>query len=86
MILCQHHQDFFRFHRAAFYSQLKSKVVNILVKTTTLRINLHKLLVFYPLPSPEVSYSPTSPSVSHVFTSSKFLFSHYTDTPVYVFP
>ena len=31
----------FRFHRAAFYSQLKSKVDNIFTKATVLRINLN---------------------------------------------
>jgi hypothetical protein len=31
----QHNQDWFRFRSAAFYSQLKSKVVNILVKATS---------------------------------------------------
>ena len=36
----QHNQDSFRFHRAAFYSQLESKVGNILAKATALRINL----------------------------------------------
>ena len=37
----QHNQDQFRFRRAAFYSQLKSKVGNILAKATALRINLN---------------------------------------------
>ena len=37
----QHDQDQFCFRRAAFYSQLKSKVDNILAKTTTLRININ---------------------------------------------
>jgi hypothetical protein len=37
----QHNQDQFHFHRAAFHSQLKSKVGNILAKTTALRINLN---------------------------------------------
>jgi hypothetical protein len=34
-------QDQFRFRRAAFHSQLKSKVGNILAKTTALRIDLN---------------------------------------------
>ena len=34
----QHNQDQFRFRRAAFYDQLKSKVSNILAKATTLCI------------------------------------------------
>ena len=38
----------FRFHRAAFYSQLKSKVGNILVKTTDLQAYVSTLR--YPLP------------------------------------
>ena len=37
----QHNQDQFRFHRTGFYSQLKSKVGNILVNVTTLCINLN---------------------------------------------
>jgi hypothetical protein len=37
----QHNQDQFRFHRAAVYSQHKSKVGNILTKATSLRINLN---------------------------------------------
>ena len=37
----QHNQDQFHFHRTAFHSQLKSKVGNILAKTTALRINLN---------------------------------------------
>ncbi len=37
----QHNQDQFCFRRAAFYSQLQSKVGNILTKTTALRINLN---------------------------------------------
>jgi hypothetical protein len=38
----QTHQDLFHFRRAAFYSQLKSKVSNILAKAATaLRINLN---------------------------------------------
>ena len=37
----QHNQDQFRFRRAAFYSQLKSKVGNILAKATALPINLN---------------------------------------------
>ena len=36
----QHNQDQFRFRRAAFYSQLKSKVGNILAKAKALRITL----------------------------------------------
>ena len=36
----RHNQHQFRFRRAAFYSQLKSKVGNILAKATALRINL----------------------------------------------
>ncbi len=37
----QHIQDLFRFRRTAFFSQLESKVYNILtrLKVTTLRIN-----------------------------------------------
>ena len=37
----QQNQDKIRFRRAAFYSQLKSKVGNILAKVTALRINLN---------------------------------------------
>ena len=37
----QHNQDLFRFLSAALYCQLKSKVANILAKTTTLHINLN---------------------------------------------
>jgi hypothetical protein len=37
----QHNKDQFRFRRAAFHSQLKSKVGNILAKTTALCINLN---------------------------------------------
>jgi hypothetical protein len=37
----QHNQNQFRFRRAAFYSQLKSKVGNILAKVIVLYINLH---------------------------------------------
>ena len=62
----------------AFYSQLKSKVGNILAKATALRINLnidgapiashvhtptHKPVASYPLPSPSVPPSPDPPSV-----------------------
>ena len=37
----QHNQDQFRFHSVALYSQIKSKVDNILTKVTgVLRINL----------------------------------------------
>jgi hypothetical protein len=36
----QHDQDQSRFRRPTFYSQLKSKVGNILAKATVLRINL----------------------------------------------
>jgi hypothetical protein len=62
--LAQTHQDLFHFRRTAFYSQLKSKVGNILAKATALRINLNihggpiasphtlKPLSPYPLPSP----------------------------------
>jgi hypothetical protein len=39
--LAQTHQDLFHFRRTAFYSQLKSKVGNILAKATALRINLN---------------------------------------------
>jgi hypothetical protein len=62
--IAQHHQDLIRLRRAAFYSQLKSKVGDILTKATALRIDLnfdgapmashtltpltHKLLVSYP--------------------------------------
>ena len=37
--LTQTHLDLFYFRRAAFYSQLKSKVGNILAKATALHIN-----------------------------------------------
>lgn len=37
----QHNQDLFRFHHSTFYDQFKSKVENILTKTTVLRINLN---------------------------------------------
>ena len=37
----QHNQDQMRFRRAAFYSQLKAKVGNILAKVTTLCLNLN---------------------------------------------
>jgi hypothetical protein len=39
--LPQHDRDQFHYRRAAFSSQLKSKVDNILVKTAALRINLN---------------------------------------------
>ena len=39
--LAQTHHDLFHFRRAAFYSQLKSKVGTILAKATALRINLN---------------------------------------------
>jgi hypothetical protein len=37
----QHNQDLFRFLRAAFNFQLKSKVGNIVAEATALRINLN---------------------------------------------
>ena len=36
----EHNQDRFRFHRVPFYSQLNSKIDNILTKVTVQRINL----------------------------------------------
>ena len=43
LIMCNtvHNQDLFRLRRAAFYSQIKSKVGNILAKVIALRINLN---------------------------------------------
>jgi len=38
--LAQTNHDMFRFHYTVFYSQLKSKVDNILAKAAALRINL----------------------------------------------
>ena len=36
-----HDHDQFRFRRAAFHSQLKSKVVNLIAKAAAMRINLN---------------------------------------------
>ena len=37
----EHNQDWFPFHHTVFFPQIKSKVVNILTKTTVLSINLN---------------------------------------------
>jgi hypothetical protein len=50
--------------------------------------NTHpKLLVIYPLPSPEVSHSPDPPSLCETFTSSNFNSSSLTTvtTPTHLF-
>ena len=54
----QHHQEQFRFRRVAFYSQLKSKVGNILAKATALSTNLNIDVV------PFASHAHTKPSHS----------------------
>ena len=68
----QHNKDQLRYRRAAFYSQLKSKVSNILAKATALRISLtiygalylHEHTLKPPTSKPLASYSLPSPSVS----------------------
>jgi hypothetical protein len=70
----QHNQDSFRLHRAAFYSQLKSKVYNIILAKATAPIATHTHstlpLTNNPLPSLQVSCSPAPPSMCEAFTSS----------------
>jgi hypothetical protein len=67
-----HNQDHFRFRRAAFYSQLKSKVGNTLAKATAPAyqpgINLNMALLYLhahsltpPTHKPLTSYSLPSP-------------------------
>ena len=60
----QHNVDQLRFRRAAFYSQLKSKVGNILAEATALRINLNID------GAPIASRTPTHPSHSQALASS----------------
>ena len=50
--------DMFRFHRAVFYSQLKSKVGNIFVKVAILCINLNIDDVFTHSPLTHSNLSP----------------------------
>ncbi len=79
----QHNKDQFRFRLDAFYSQLKSKVGNILNPPT------HKPLALAScsLPSPWVSLSPTPPSVREASPSSSFIsLPLTTPTPFHIFP
>ena len=63
----QHNQHQFRFRRAAFYSQIKSKVGNILTKTTTLHINLN--IDDAPIASRAHTHPSHSQTPRHLFTS-----------------
>jgi hypothetical protein len=64
--LARHNQDMFHFHRTAFYSHLKSVVVNILVKVTGMCVNLD----IDDAPITSRSHTPThKPLVSHSLSS-----------------
>ena len=63
----QHNQDLFCFRRTPFYSQIKSKVDNILTKSTVLRININND------DAPISSHTHTHPSqsqTSRIFSTS----------------
>ena len=66
----EHDQDQFCFRRAAFYSQLKSKVDNILAKTTALRININ--IDDAPIASRARTHSSHSQTSRLLFTSLSF--------------
>ena len=58
-------RDKLGFGRSASYSQLKSKVDNILVKVTVLRINLHdhSYIFTHTLTSPSHKFTTPSPHI-----------------------
>ena len=65
--LAQTNHDIFRFHCLVFYSQLKSKVGNILTKAVALLINL--IIDCTPIPSRSHTH-PSNSQTSRLFSSS----------------
>ena len=56
--LAQTNHDIFRFHRMAFYSQLKSKLGNILVKVAALSVCINLKMDDTPIGSFQIAHSP----------------------------